>query len=483
MNEMSIQAKFKDTFIEWCQSSTAHAIPNIARNKNKYIKIFWLICFLTSSSYCCYSLVESLLDFLEYKTSISTETFQEMPSIFPAVSICSLNSFDSKKAADLIKTTLNNLNGSTFSKVNPNRPIDFVLANKIFSQASLTNNMNLTSQRRQFGYELHESILGCWFGYEMCSKNDFAWFYDNVYGNCYTFNKGILDNHSTTDLLKVSTSGVDFGLQLELFMGKPKDQLLTEYNIGAIVLVHNQTKTPVLSSRRIMVTTGFETDVAITRHFISKLDFPYSNCVKDVSKASGISPVLVDHILDKLNASYDQEYCFLLCLQKMIIDECNCTNGKLPPYGDQPMCLTSSKISCMFKTVQDFSNRSLRDECLVYCPLECDSVEYDVSTSIARYPNYYYKTLLAQHLAINGSGIEFEDINNAVLKVNVFYRTLKYQVTTEIPSITNEQFFSNVGGILGLYLGISVLSIIEVFELIAQLFEIFFKTKNKVNNI
>jgi hypothetical protein len=42
---------------------------------------------------------------------------------------------------------------------------------------------------------------------------------------------------------------------------------------------------------------------------------------------------------------------------------------------------------------------------------------------------------------------------------------MEYLSTTEVISLSTEDFFSNIGGTLGLYIGISILSLVEVFEL------------------
>ena len=61
---------------------------------------------------------------------------------------------------------------------------------------------------------------------------------------------------------------------------------------------------------------------------------------------------------------------------------------------------------------------------------------------------------------------------------------MTYSTTTETQSMTGDTFFANVGGILGLCLGISVLSVIEIFELFLELAKIFaeYRIQRKIND-
>ena len=79
----------------------------------------------------------------------------------------------------------------------------------IYATRSLINNdKNLTNEnRKEMGYQLKDMLISCFFNYEPCTVNDFTYFHDPLYGNCYTFNKGINDNGTKTDIKIVSLAG------------------------------------------------------------------------------------------------------------------------------------------------------------------------------------------------------------------------------------------------------------------------------------
>ena len=67
-----------------------------------------------------------------------------------------------------------------------------------------------------------------------------------------------------------------------------------------------------------------------------------------------------------------------------------------------------------------------------------------------------------------------------VLSLNIFYDDLNYMLVEEVPSIDFLTLISNIGGTLGLFLGMSFLSGLELLEL---LFELLFFKFDKINNV
>ena len=72
----------------------------------------------------------------------------------------------------------------------------------------------------------------------------------------------------------------------------------------------------------------------------------------------------------------------------------------------------------------------------------------------------------------------FEDMNKHYIVLYVYYKDLKYTLINDVPKTEIFNFISNIGGILGLFLGILFLSFIEVFEIF---FEIIFHLIKKLD--
>ncbi len=58
---------------------------------------------------------------------------------------------------------------------------------------------------------------------------------------------------------------------------------------------------------------------------------------------------------------------------------------------------------------------------------------------------------------------------------NVFYEDLSTTYTTESPSLTAISLFGNIGGNLGLFIGMSILTFIELVELFINIILVLFE--------
>ncbi len=61
------------------------------------------------------------------------------------------------------------------------------------------------------------------------------------------------------------------------------------------------------------------------------------------------------------------------------------------------------------------------------------------------------------------------ELKESIARVNVFYKDLGYNQLDEIAFFTFVDFVSEVGGLLGLFLNMSLMSIIEIGELAVEL--------------
>lgn len=76
----------------------------------------------------------------------------------------------------------------------------------------------------------------------------------------------------------------------------------------------------------------------------------------------------------------------------------------------------------------------------------------------------------------------FDNENNltkSTLVANLFYDDLDYSIVNEVPVITFDTLISNIGGNLGLFIGISILSIMELFEYVIQAIILFLSKYKK----
>ena len=154
-------------------------------------------------------------------------------------------------------------------------------------------------------------LLSCRFNWEPCTVDDFTFFSNPAYGNCFTFNLKSQSNSSTTDYKKVSVPGPDYGLSINLFLGKPDTE--SEYELngnGIFVVVHNQSNSPLLNGDRVLASAGLETDIKVNRNFVTKQAAPYSKCLKDTTSTSTFTSTYFDYLVKVLGVQYSQQYCY-----------------------------------------------------------------------------------------------------------------------------------------------------------------------------
>ena len=322
--DLKLRNKLKILIAEWFKSSTSHGLPNIFRTDKAYLKIFWIICFLSSTAFCSYIILRSIYLFFEWNVTVSTSIEIDMPILFPSVTICNINPFYRPRAMNFISATLESYNLTDSVALNQLKNGQTALsitktALNILKAEAVTNPNYNSTYRQQLGFYLDDMLLSCTFGVFNCTSNDFTLLKSYEYGNCYTFNGDRNSRFKT-----ISAAGSDYGLQIELFSGDPNNELIV-YKRGFYIAVHNQSTTPILDSEGVFAGVGVETNIGISRRYNFKQSAPYSNCIVDPSSNSSSSSILYQATLNILGEkSYRQKYCLRLCYQLAVIMNCSC---------------------------------------------------------------------------------------------------------------------------------------------------------------
>jgi hypothetical protein len=457
----SLFASFKVIIVEWFLSTTAHALPNIFRTGNILLKMIWLCCFLACFSYCIVSVVTTINNYTTYPSYINTKIIQEIPSQFPAITICNQKTVNTTKSISYLNTNVPNLPQFIFDTT-----FEYIITQQYVTRSIINDDKTLTViTRKELGFKLEDMLVSCFFNYKSCSASDFTYFYDASNGNCYTFNKGVYDNGTTYDKKNVSIAGPLYGLVLELYLGDPTVDSYREFNNGVMVSIHNQSSVPFTQGEKMKAAAGTETDFIMNRNFITKLETPYGTCKYTSTSTSSTNSFYSDYIVSTLGVKYSQEYCFALCVQKQIMNTCNCSNALMPTFnGTTNFCL-SDKADCLKNLIYGFGSTQAAVDCQTDCPYECETIEYGVSTYKSLFPTEFYSDILYNKIKSKGVNVSSTNIDKAFAKVNFYYKSMEYIITTQMIQTSTEDLFSNIGGTLGLYIGISILSLVEFVEL------------------
>jgi hypothetical protein len=462
--------KIKNKIKSIIEDSTIHGLPRLLKSNSWISKIAWTLFFISSINYCIYLVITSLLSYLEYNTVTNFELITEIPAKFPAISICNLNKIQKKNpiVSEII---------SMYSNVTPNIYQNFLIMNSLV-------NLNDTI-KRSLSYSLNETIIQCLFNLIQCNiTRDFTWYFHPFYGNCYSYNTGLDNLGNQIGIQEISKPGKINGFQLELFIGNPNEILDYIETSGYHIMIDNQTY-KISNSKNIDISVGTETDIVLSRLYSSLKPKPFSYCI-ELDKIDSFDSDLYRYMF-KSNKTYRQFDCYELCLQKNIIETCKCYISSFDKLNGNIPCLSNQQNICQSKIfIEFFVESKVYIECNQYCPLECCSISYQLWPSFASYPTrgYAKKSLLKNTIITSkfqNETLTYDLLKQSVLSLNVYYDQLIYIKITKNIKTELIDLISNIGGLLGLFLGISFLSFVEIIEIIFETLVIIL-SKHRINN-
>lgn len=200
--------------------STIHGCGMFLRSENWVIRTKWILFGLGSFSYLIYLVTTTLIEFHRDEVAVSISRHQELPATFPAVTVCNINPFNELYAysylinktsdAACFKLTTGDAFSDCLNSTDTNSAFDEFIEKM---KRVIANDDTLTAYDYYwYGYDLKtDMMVSCTFNGIKCTANDFKQFWNNNYGNCYTFNYATAPKYRIT-----SAYGSDYGLKLEL---------------------------------------------------------------------------------------------------------------------------------------------------------------------------------------------------------------------------------------------------------------------------
>ncbi|KAF6021518.1 hypothetical protein EB796_020177 [Bugula neritina] len=228
------------------------------------------------------------------------------------------------------------------------------------------------------------------------------------------------------------------------------------------MLLHNQGETPDIFDAGFNLSPGFRNSIALTYMLIERLKgADYSNCTDTTSMKSSN---------DYHPGLYTRQGCFKTCVQQKTIEKCGCANAMYRVPANVQTCDLLN-----YHCVEDVATSlSFETECT--CPLACQESQYISSVTSSQWPARNYEPYWKQSMQSRGGALKkllnkdsTIKLSEEFLKVDIYFNTLNYQHYKEKASMTFEDLVGSIGGHLGLWIGMSIISFVEVFELIVAL--------------
>ena len=320
-------------------------------------------------------------------------------------------------------------------------------------------------------------MIECRYNNLKCEKSDFNWYYSYDFGNCFSFNTGINEtNRQSIGFKQAKKPGFKNGLYLELFIGQANDSFLLNKDYGAVAFLNMENRKPE-TAQPIKMRPSTHTDVLIKKIVQKKVFTPNSEC-KDLFLFD-FNRIFYNAIINSTFNYYTQTDCFDVCLQRKILINCNCYDLRFLNYNNTEIsCVNQSQIDCSDYEYERFVQSDIQTECSE-CPLECNSVELDISLSTSEFPSQKYAEYLIKMDKIKSHSnkshylLDVNQIKRNVLALNIFYSDLEYTLIAE--SLQNDivDAIANIGGTIGIFIGISLLSLAEIFEYLLEVLMVY----------
>ena len=237
----------------------------------------------------------------------------------------------------------------------------------------------------------------------------------------------------------------------------------------------------------IYVSAGTKAYLALSRQFKSSLPKPYSDC-DDLSINHFNSNLY--NLIKQSKYDYTQQFCLSQCLQELVIKTCNCSDSvDFAVLRNVSSCSSTLQVDCaLYKAYYEvyFQTDYIENVCIPQCPLECNSskITYKLSSNQLM-PNIYMTLLQAKpNLKSDFINRSLEDENvilKSVVKLVIFYDSLSYTISEETPQIDIVSLISQIGGNLGLFMGVCLFSLGEILITLIELILHKFSVHKKVN--
>ena len=392
---------------------------------------------------CIWNIVISIESYISWPTYWTIDNIQEIPTKFPAVTICNKKLLDTSKPATQawMAANLQNLPGPNFYAFN--NYYEWNWFTNYYTRVSMTTDATLNSTtKKALGFQIEDMLFSCDFNVQGCNTSAFTYYFDTKYGNCYTWNKA-------TPALETALAEINGGLTLELYLGNPAKDTIYNYEDGIFMSIHNQSDIPFSKNPIIKVPAGSSTTFIFKKNIIQKQQPPYGTCMQD-----GFSSDLYFYIVNTLGANYSQSYCFNLCFQQLFISTCNCYNIDYPLTSlnmtVQP-CSIYTDATCSRSVFTILPSAATVASCKAKCPYECYQVEYELNSYQARYPTDFYIPYLYNKTISKGLSVNYTDIYKAFVKIDISFDSMVYKSSIETQKYAVMDLIGMLGGLFSFF--------------------------------
>ena len=224
---------------------------------------------------------------------------------------------------------------------------------------------------------------------------------------------------------------------------------VADLGAGIGIVVHDKAVYPSLEEDVWKVRAGTAVWVSMQLEEYQFLPKPYSerDCTSDQEP----------HYLDY---PYSEEACLSKCHMDFLYGDC-CNIYELDPNATD-YCSMADPLLCLATSAVLFEQGEVKCDCLP----TCSKTKYNLQITTSKFPNKYTQEVAEFY---NWPVQNITEMEKQLIYVKTFFNTMQYTRSEQLASVTQWQLCSSVGGIFGLFLGASVLTILEFLDYFVQL--------------
>ncbi|KAH9489824.1 hypothetical protein Btru_036272 [Bulinus truncatus] len=297
--------------------------------------------------------------------------------------------------------------------------------------------------RERLGHQLSGMVRMCSFSGRMCGYSSFKRVVSPLYGNCYTIeNKDFISRKS----------GPAGGLELILSLETEEYTPAITPGVGARVIIHEPGTAPFHDDNDMAVGPGLHTFIALKKVEINRMGSPFSPCVPENENIG--------------NYKYSKAACQKACEQNHIESNCKCYDSELDQSSSSSslsedknvtlsQCKKKEERLCLYKVRCDLETN--KETC--NCESPCRESVYEKTMATLQWPTDGYVDYIKPEICNDADAPAIcrqNESNSAfrgeLVKLNIYYEDLNYELLTDQPNYEMVNLLSDIGGSIGLWI-------------------------------
>lgn len=272
--------------------------------------------------------------------------------------------------------------------------------------------------------------------------------------------------------LRVRGSGPNYGLSLLLYIERNEYIEGLFSGAGGKVIVHEYGTLANVDNDGLSISPGKEINIGLKKIFVERLNYRKHTCIDTT-----------DYL--KKGYNYTQNTCNSLCEDQLIYKYCGCFR---PEYYEHYNIRQLESYICESVNREKDKNCTQRVLTLIRnsllncsCDKSCYTTDFNIEMSENDYPadSKWYSLVNSvceqdKHDCYYLQQFKSPEERRRVLRENfirlrIYYRDLNFQHVKESLSYSLAQFLSDFGGSIGLWIGMSLITIIEIGDFLLGL--------------